>query len=536
MLEEIVGMILSVFSLFLNETPRLSRREQPYETDESSERRLIDEDKWLPYINKEYDDFNNEDELTSPLPELTRERLTDYRRLISDVSPEIVSYRESIRRSFWTSLSITIAVVPLTAITMVFQYLDLKTTDLCIEWQYHNHSLPLSVKRIKLIGVSVEVLIVNLWFPLTTALLFSWKVFKLKYFSTFYVGVIFGLLIVIYDLFLLVFGVYGTQRYYMYPANILNVTAKIICGIVLMRSIRAHDHEQTISYSNLHIMILVSLEFVLGSFLAYFYRYAVVPFFNSVKNEDYKFLIAAMFPVIIIIPVVILKHIASRKSSEIIHPGRSFILVYCIRGGVIYLYRTMQADFTNIWLFVGLSLFSGVLNLLKKATYRIRMKLWSYIISRLRRTVCCQRLHEIPRDTPHYRRLRADLEIQDMLFEYITLVVSQGTLVLYIVESFKLSVSSIIYETLRNVVIGIGIDFFFNVLSNFVQIHYYNIPISRVWSKYWKRHMLANVIILMVIVSYFSPVLLSVFQARFNGTGPTGARNGILTDKNCSLF
>ena len=164
-------------------------------------------------------------------------------------------------------------------------------------------------------------------------------------------------------------------------------------------------------------------------------------------------------------------------------------------------------------------LFCSVLNFLKKATYRVRMRLWSCIISRLKRTVCCQRLQDMSCDTPHYRRLRADLEIQDMLFEYITLVLSQGTLVMYIAESFKLSVSSIAYESLRNVAIGIGIDFFFNVLSNFVQIHYYNIPISRVWSKYWKRHISANIIILLVAMSYFSPVLLSVFQTRVNGTG-----------------
>ncbi|XP_028399516.1 uncharacterized protein LOC114522932 [Dendronephthya gigantea] len=259
----------------------------------------------------------------------------------------------------------------------------------------------------------------------------------------------------------------------------------------------------------------------------------MVPFFNSVKEEQYKFLIAAMAPGSVIIPAVICRYIASRKSFEVVHPGRSFVLVYFLRGGVIYLYRTMQADFKNIWLFVGLSLFSGALNFLKKATYRLRMRLWSYIISQLRRTVCCQRLHEMPRDTPHYRRLRADLEIQDMLFEYITLVVSQGTLVLYTIQSFKLSVSSIIYESLRNIGIGIGIDFFFNVLSNLVQIHYYNIPISRVWSKYWKRHVLANLIILIVMASYFSPVLLSVFQARVNGIG---ARNGTYIVKNCSLF
>ena len=141
------------------------------------------------------------------------------------------------------------------------------------------------------------------------------------------------------------------------------------------------------------------------------------------------------------------------------------------------------------------------------------MKLWTYIISLLNRTACCRRLNELPQNTPHYRRLKADLEIQDMLFEYSTLVLSQGYFALYFVESFKLSVWSFLYESLTRVAIGMGIDFFFNCLSNFVQTHYYNIPVGRVWTMYWKRHMLANFIIVIVIVSYFSPVLLSVFSS-----------------------
>ncbi|XP_028399428.1 uncharacterized protein LOC114522859 [Dendronephthya gigantea] len=531
MLEEIVGIVLPVFSLFLNEAPRLSFREQPRSTgDDSSEGSVIVEDKWPPYINKEYEDLNNDDELTLPLLESTSERSTDYHRL-GDVSSELVSYRESIWKSLWTSLSITIAIMPITAFMMAFIYLDLKTTDLCIEWEYHSHSLLLSVKRLRVIGDSVEAIIINLWFPLTTAVLFSWKVFKMKYFSTFYVGLIFGLTAVIYYLLLLVFGAYGTHMYYRYPLNVLFFTGIITGSVVVLRNIRAS--EPTVSYSNFHIFALVSSELLVCTVLTFVYRYGTIPFFISVKEEQYKFLVAAMAPALAIIPAAILKHSALMRSSGVVHPGRSFVLVYCIRGGVIYVYRTMQADFTNIWLFVGLSLFSGVLNFLKKATYRVRMRLWSYIISRLKRTVCCQRLNEMPRDTPHYRRLRADLEIQDMLFEYITLVLSQGTLVLYIRESFKLSVSSIIYESLRNVAIGIGIDFFFNVLSNFVQIHYYNIPICRVWSKYWKRHMLANLIVVMVMVSYFSPVLLSVFQGRNN---QTNARNITYIVRNCTLF
>ena len=520
MLEEIIGMILSLFSLVLDEPPSVSfpvliNNPATSNTEESES----DDGRWQSYINNEYGNSH------------TNEQLTDYTTL-DGASSERRSFWQSTSKSLLTTLTVTVAMIPSTAVIMAFLYVDLNTTDLCLEWQYHNNTLPFSVKRLRVIGDSVEAVITNLWFPLTSVVLFGWEEFKLRFLSTFYVAFIFGGMTIIYYLFLLVFGVYDTSVYYRIPANVLFFSCIICCSFVILCNIRANrSRNYTLSYSKRHIFALVSAEFMACSAVAFIYRYSIVPFFNSVKQENYKFMVAAIAPALTIIPAAICKHIALRRSSQVVHPGRSFVLVYFIRGGVILLYRTMQADLKNIWLFIGLSLFSGILNFLEKATYRIRIKLWTYIISLLNRTVCCRRLIELPQNTPHYRRLKADLEIQDKLFDYSTLVLSQGYFVLYFVESFKLSVSSFCLESLKRVAIGMGIDFFFNCLSNFVQIHYYNIPVGRVWTKYWKRHMLANFIIIIVIVSYFSPVLLSVFQARENGTS---TRQYIV--RNCTFF
>ena len=529
MLEEILGALLSLFSLLLNETPRVSFRQESINTQEGST------DKWLPYINEEYENVNTGKESSSVSLLLADGNFyTSYNRILDGALHKQKSCVNSFRKALWTTISMTFAIFPPTAFTIIFLFVDLNTTDLCVEWQHHNNTVPLSVKRIRVIGDSVEAVIVNLWFPLTAVVLFGWKVFRLRFLSTFYIAFIFGEATVIYYLFLLAFGVYDTHMYYRYPCNILFFTGIICCTIVMLHNIRASG--VSVSYSNLHIMVLLSTEFLLGSILSCTYRYAIVPFFISIKQEKYKFMVAAMAPAITIIPAVICKYIALRQSSEVVHPGRSFVLVFFIRGAVIYLYRIMQADFQNIWLFVGLSLFSGVMNFLKKATHRVRMALWKHIISLLRRTVCCAKLREIPYNTPHYRRLKADLEIQDVLFEYSTLVISQAYFVLYYIESFELSMPSFFLESLKRVAIGIGIDFFFNCLSNFVQIHYYNIPIARVWKKYGKRCVLANLIIVVMIVSYFTPVFLSCFQARGTRAQWTGANDRLYVVRNCTFF
>jgi hypothetical protein len=121
------------------------------------------------------------------------------------------------------------------------------------------------------------------------------------------------------------------------------------------------------------------------------------------------------------------------RTSEIIEPERSFALVYFIRATFITVYRIMQSDFKNIWLFVGLPLLSGVSSLLKTATVGIREKVWARVIRFLNRT-CCTRFHHLPGNTPHHRRLKADTEIQNILFENNSLILSQSYIVLYTIK------------------------------------------------------------------------------------------------------
>ncbi|CAB4021475.1 Hypothetical predicted protein [Paramuricea clavata] len=173
-MEEITGMFLSLFSLFVNATPRVSLRE-PIDPTSDTEEEGVDDDRWQPYINKEYENFHTHEQLSSVS---VNKRLTDYTRLDDAWSQR--SYWESIRRSLWTTLSITVAMFVPTAFTMAFLYADLNTTDLCLEWQSHNNTLPFSVKRLRVIGDSVEAVIANLWFPLTMVVVFGWKEFKLR--------------------------------------------------------------------------------------------------------------------------------------------------------------------------------------------------------------------------------------------------------------------------------------------------------------------------------------------------------------------
>ena len=283
------------------------------------------------------------------------------------------------------------------------------------------------------------------------------------------------------------------------------------------------------SYSRFHIVMVISLDFVAGLAIALNYRYFVVPFFNKLEDGINKAIMAAIAPGTALIPTAVCKYLALKQSSEMIRPNRSFFLAYFLRGAAISLYRIMQADFKSISLFVGLSLLHGFSNVLSKATEKLREKMWLRFIACLRKTFCGRRLELVPLDTPHYRRLKADIEIQDMLFEYNALVVSQVYMVLYLITSFNKSPWLVIKGSLIRMVIGLAIDLVFNCISVFIQIHYHDVPMRRVWFKCWKRHVIGNAIILVVLIGFFTPDVLSVFLSRQDRSAPKYPM------KNCTL-
>ena len=512
MLEEIIGFALSICSLFAADTPKVSSDIESSPENTNLDFNEFQNDEEQEFISKEFIDNNDDD---------SSQYGTSYSNCQNG---------GNVCKIFWKCLLINLNIILTTMIPISFAmalvYVAMNTIYSCMEWQNHNNNtLPLSAKRAHLFGGCIQSFEVYLWFPWTLMILFGWKEFKAKFLSTVYVGVIFGELIIISNLILFQFDLFDKYIYYRYPF----FGASLLCStLVILYNIRAS--ERLISYSNFHIAALVLIEFISCALLSYFYKFIVVPVFKNVRANLYKFLIATSSPLSALIPTVLCAHMALRRSSEIVHPGRSFILVSMIRGGVIFLYRTMQTNFKSIWIFIGLSLFSAVLNFLKRATQQVRIKLWKRIISALNNFNCCRALQILPCNSAHSRRLNADLAIQDTLFEYNTLILSQTYFISYQLQNFNIATEALSYGFFKRIAIGVLIDLIFNCMSNYVQIYYYNIPIGRVWKKYWKRHLLANTIVILTIIAYFSEDFESIFRSHFEDS----SKQHVI--KNCSLF
>ncbi|CAB3983266.1 Hypothetical predicted protein [Paramuricea clavata] len=515
MLEEIIACFFSLFSALASDAPRLSRELNDINTSPSEQRTRYT---WEDKIHKEYVSFE-EDNPPSQI---------EYVLLGHELRNKPI-YIQSLLRSLKANFTITLAVLPLAFIGMALIYFDLRTVDLCSKWEAKNYTVSFDVRRIKLIGEGFQSVILYLVVPFLLLVLFGWTEFMRHYSSTILVGLLAGIFNTLFLSFLLLYGIDDTSSIVTYnvPGNLLFPVASLWEYAIVVRNIR--QNHQTVSYSGGHIFTVLAVPVLSTLAMAVFYKYAVVNWFISLDNVLYKFILAVLTPTLALVPTTICRHMALWRTSEIIEPERSFALVYFIRAMFITLYRIMQADFENIWLFVGLSLLSGVSSLLKTATVGIRENAWARVIRFLNKT-CCTRLHHLPGNTPHHRRLKADTEIQNILFENNSLILSQSYIVLYTITKFQLSDWPVLKPSLTRIAIGLVIEFVFNFLSTFIRIQWYNIPTARVWSKNWKRHVFANAIILAVLVYYFTQPLLAVFQDRFHDFG-----TGNYTIRNCTL-
>ena len=500
MLEEIIATFLSLFSALTLDAPQISRQLDSSACSSEECNRCT----WKDGILHREDVLIDQDRLPLQL---------EYLPLIDELPAE-PTYRQSLLRTLKATVTITLAVLPLALMAIAFLYWDLRVTDLCSDWVSKNHILPFKVMRTRLIGKGFRIAVGYVWFPLTLVVLFGWSEFKTHYSTVVLVGQLAGLVATLYLCFLVLYGVNDSYKIKSHeaPLLVLVAVAHLLECVMVVRKIR--QNRPTLSYSSRHIFIVVAFPLFSAMVMAHCYKFAVVTLFNSLDKGLYKFLVAILTPSLALIPTAFCRHMALRRTSELIEAGRSFGVVYSVRAGFICLYRIMQADFKNIWLFVGLSVLSGVSNVLKVATIGIRVKVWEKVIKFLNK-ICCVKLQQLPGNTSRRKRLKADTEIQNILFENCSLVLSHSYIFLYTHTHFKVSDWTEGKSSLIRIAIGLGIELVFNFLSVLICIHWRDIPISRVWSKYWRRHMFATGIAVAVLVCFFTNPLMAIFEKRF---------------------
>ena len=208
-LEQLIGLLASFFSMLISRPPHISRQIPPRGSGSTFDESEEEDVPWVDMIHREYEE--TEQELQIQTHDYTSATYVS----VGSESRFRRTFWQSVQRSLRANFGIVMAVIPLGLFAMGLIYFKLNTSQLCFEWRDHNDtSIWRSVMKWNVIGDDIESICVNLWFPVTLLLLFGWKEFKLNNISTLWVGFTVGAAVVIYKTFLVVFNVLATKDYY----------------------------------------------------------------------------------------------------------------------------------------------------------------------------------------------------------------------------------------------------------------------------------------------------------------------------------
>ena len=422
----------------------------------------------------------------------------------------------SILRSFfnsiWTSVTILVAALPLGLFATALLFADLNSVNLCSEWIERNgYRVDGAALRWRLVGDIVEDFGLFLWFPLTMIFLFGWKEFKANYLIILFLCSTFALVEIIYKLFLFVFNAYVGFQYHI-MGNVCFFTSILCSSYLIAVKLRSNGNFPA-PPPKILIMAIVCAQFIFSFIIGVTGKYFIIPAFTRLDHQLIKAIFAAITPTVTIIPVAVCRQL-TLLSHAFTNSKNHFILAYFVYGATVILYRVMQADVKDLWLFIGLSVLHGLVNVVGKATEKLRYKLWTRIFSALKRLRCCRRMELQAHDSSYHQQLNAEKEIQSMLYDYAAMILSQAYLILYLITNFNNDSEEILQETLKRVAIGLGIDMFFNTFSILVCDYMYNTPVQKIWKRNWKVHVMANAVTTAMTIWYFTSVLLTVVHLR----------------------
>ena len=175
-LEELIGSFVSLFSSLISQTPPISSETQQREYGLLFEPNPEREDVYDGLIHREYG----------------QESLTEFPYYEENVSYSNLfpandgragtNFCESFLRSCKTNLGLVTAVMfILGLLTVGLVYVDLNTTNACIEWMHNNFTIPSNIQIVRVVGTSVALIPLFAWLPICIIMLWGFRQFKQNY-------------------------------------------------------------------------------------------------------------------------------------------------------------------------------------------------------------------------------------------------------------------------------------------------------------------------------------------------------------------
>ena len=424
---------------------------------------------------------------------------------------------DSLKKSAWFSAWVTVSGGVIGICALLLMYYIISVVYTC-EWKkLTDSSYPEKLKRRRIIGESYQSFFLYFWQPALLLMVFKWP--TLKEVNLMVVTLAGASIDLGYRLFLAVYDLYGPP-WIPYPLNFLYITVVLISSFSISRNI-----SKTNPSGARFLTIKLSVQFITGASVLYIVGYALFPWFAH-QEGFIKVTILALGFLIGILPKVVSKECALRLNG-VNHPGTSYLLVSTASTGCSIVYRFMQAEFKSLEAFIAVSIGNGLIHLFleliavlkehRSEKIHNQKMLYSELDhdSRGRPNVAYMR-------SPRSQRLAADMAIHDMMSTEAAIVLSVGIIQIYGFVHQNLSIEkyeAMSVEFIARIVSALFIEFLFNILTVMILTRTRNVPVLRVWNLKWTSHLIACLITVVMIVTYFTNKVLVIIRARYVAEG-----------------
>ena len=393
----------------------------------------------------------------------------------------------------------------------VFQfYIDINTIHYC-HWVAQKNLKRLRVSQ-RVVGSAFQSFLMEFWQFLTLWIVFGWPMLKKLNLLTITMLVAFGDFS--YRLFLHIFDAFKPP-WIPYPMNVLFAVLVLYSSYALGREVFSYRKSKALALG-----FKLCAQFLLTLPVTFFFLDAVFEWFVQERREFHRLLLAAFTPMILL-PGKAIARLGASHLQGVNHPGTSFAIVAVAYGACSIVFRTMQAGMESYALFIVLSVGYGVVFAIERLTVQLRDGWWERFCRITRRP----NVH-----SPRRQRLTADMTLQAVLFESAVVVGATGVRLLYgLVYGTSANRFLILrVELVRRSLSALVLEWLFGAIVVFVQTRYLNIPVSRVWRRRWKRHLLVALLTIVMIGLYFTEHLLGFIRNEYE------ADDKFFLTKNCT--
>ena len=440
------------------------------------------------------DASSTEDNEETPL--VTEDRAMAWKRL-----------RPSILRTMWNSLLFGFLMSILTAgvvgmVSIFVYYISYQSQLLC---EYlPEESLPKKIQWIRTISEIVFVFILYLWFFLDVLLFFRpFQISGMKL-KLFLISLTFFCLDAGYRVAIEAFGIShsrltSTQRL---PANVLFLSCVFFQAFLISRHLGDRPRKKFVKLFFL-FTIPCMLTFVVALLVAFF----IYPAYN--EQDKYGKIMIALFTPLIAVALKGISRTCVQRLWKISHPGTSFVLLVPLYYGSAVFLRLLQVDLDSLESVSLIGVIHGIAEVIERCTIALIDQVYNQVWER--RLVSWGGFR-----TPRRERLATDIAIMSVVYEASAVVSVNGFLYLY--RYFFTSDNSS-FELLKSFAmmtsVPLAIEWFFTSVSIAIETRYLNIPVTAVWRKRWKRHILVGIVNAVAMTLWTTTALLIAVQGRF---------------------